>query len=61
LYILRVNSEVVNSPHCALQGKFTGARRFKFTEMLKHDARNTYGEMGQKFPAFLSSEIEGGK
>jgi len=34
---------------------------FKFTAMLKRDAINMYGEMGQKLPAFLSSEIEDSK
>jgi hypothetical protein len=55
---------LLNNPHPELKNvsrKFTGACTFKFTVLLKHDAMNTYGEMGQKFPAFLSSEIERNK
>jgi len=31
----------------------------EFTAMMKHDARNTYGEMGRTCPAFSLSEMEG--
>jgi len=62
LYILRVNTEVLNSSHLALRNvsnKFADACRVKFTAILKHEDANTYGEMGRTFPAFSFPEIEG--